>query len=148
MVTKKLLNWMIILTIIAIIISSYLLYIHYTQDYSVCTLDESFDCGTVDESKFSEFPPGSGIPVSLIGILVFIVTLIALGITKHKKTKRKTRKILSKFIFYLFVLGLLFALYLLYTEIFIIHSICIMCLSLDIIIIIMLILSYKLKKHL
>ena len=157
MVTKKktsrvntITNWMLVISIISIVISSYLLYLHYANTESFCDFSKGLSCDIVNKSVYSEFPPGSGIPVSLMGIITFLIVIVSIQRIKHNKTIRigKTnidKKILSTFIFYLMLVSLLFALYLVYTELFLILSICILCVVLDIFIIIMLILSYKLR---
>ena len=138
------------ISVIAIIISSYLLYLHYADTSSFCDFSPSLSCDIVNKSRYSEFPIDSGIPVSFIGILTFVTVIITLELIKNNRTfnfgKTKIdRKKLSNFLFYLMVVSLIFALYLVYTELFLILSICILCVALDIIIIIMLILSYKLR---
>ncbi len=147
---NRLIKWMLILSLVAIVISSYLLYLHYSSESSsFCDISPSLSCDIVNKSIYSEFPPGSGIPVSLMGIATFIIVIVALELIRNNKHK----KYLSNFIFYLMVISVLFALYLVYAELFLILSICILCVLLDVIIIIMLILSYKLrgvihaKKH-
>ena len=148
--TNKLIKWMIFISVIAIIISSYLLYLHYADTSSFCDFSPSLSCDIVNKSRYSEFPVGSGIPVSLIGIITFFVVIFLLNSIDNNKSFKigKTkigRKELSNFLFYLMIASLIFALYLVYAELFLILSICILCVALDIIIIIMLILSYKLR---
>lgn len=146
---KTIIKWMRIISIASIIVSSYLLYLHYSNVESFCDISQSISCDIVNKSPYSEFPPGSGVPVSLMGILTFIIVLISIQQIKNNKHK----KALSNLIFYLMTISLLFALYLVYTELFLILSICILCVGLDIFIILMLILSYRLrgivheKKH-
>ena len=123
---SKLIFWMEIISILFIIISSYLLYLHYADTESFCDISQGFSCDIVNKSPYSEFPPGSGIPVSLIGIITFIVVIIALELIWGKKNKISKRA-LSSFVFYLMIISLLFALYLAYTELFLILSICILC---------------------
>mgnify|MGYP001601084663 CR=1 FL=1 len=148
---KKLIKWMSIVSILFIIISAYLLYLHYADVTSFCDISEGLSCDIVNKSRYSEFPPGSGIPVSLMGIITFIIVLITLKYIKKNKTfnvgnKKIDKKNLSRFLFYLMIISLLFSIYLVYAELFLILSLCILCVALDILIIIMLILSYKLKE--
>ena len=135
--------WMECLSLLAIIISSYLLYLHYSDSTSFCDIGQGLSCDIVNRGIYSEFPPNSGIPVSLMGALTFIFVIIILEIIKRKKKHQKT---LSTFIFYLMIISLIFALYLVYAELFLILSICILCVALDIIIILELLLSYKLRR--
>ena len=146
----QLLYWMKLISVFAIIIASYLLFLHYSNTESFCDFSKGLSCDIVNKSIYSEFPPGSGIPVSLMGIIIFIIVIIALNRIKENKTitllnNKINPKTLSNFIFYLMIVSLLFAIYLVFTELFLILSICILCVVLDILIIIMMVLSYKLR---
>ncbi len=153
MINKKLIKWMNIISLLFIIISLYLLYLHYANTESFCDFSKGLSCDIVNKSIYSEFPPGSGIPVSLMGIITFIIVLIILNfIKKNKKfkigNKNVDKKILAIFLFYLMIISFIFALYLVYAELFLILSICILCVVLDIFIIIMILLTYKLMRNL
>ncbi len=147
----KIITFMIILSLIAIGLFSYLLYLHYAETESFCDISSGLSCDIVNKSEYSEFPPGSGIPVSLMGILTFILVIILLMLIKNNKaikigSRNLDKKSFSKFLFYLMILSLLFSLYLIYAELFLILSVCLLCVVGDIIIVIMLFLSYKLKR--
>ena len=147
---KRIINYMLIICILSIITSLYLLYLHYSTKESFCDINQGLSCDIVNRSIYSEFPPGSGIPVSLMGIITFLIVVTALNLIKDNKSFRigkikVNKKILANFIFYLMIASLLFALYLVYAELFLILSICILCVVLDIFIIILLVLSYKLR---
>ena len=146
----KLIRWMRILSVLNIIIFSYLLFLHYSDSESFCDIAPGLSCDIVNKSPWSEFPPGSGIPVSLMGILTFIVVLFLLSFIKNNKTMKIGNTLLnvkswSNLLYYLMIVSLLFSIYLIYTEAVYILSFCILCLAADIVIIVMLILSYKLK---
>lgn len=139
-----------IISVLSIIISAYLTYLHYSDTSSFCNFSEGLSCDVVNKSIYSEFPPGSGIPVSLMGIITFLIVLLVLYYIKNDKEiyfgrKKIGRRELSEFLFYLMILSLIFALYLVYTEAFLILSFCVLCLVLDIFIILVLVLSYKLR---
>ena len=149
LIKEKLILRMLFISVVFILISAYLLYLHYANAESFCDFSAEFSCDIVNKSIYSEFPPGSGIPVSLLGIFTFLIVIVALFLIKHNKkfyigAFKINQKILASFIFYLMIVILIFALYLLYTELFLILSLCILCILLDILIIIMLVLSYKL----
>ncbi len=148
---KSLIGWMFWLSLLAIIIFSYLLFLHYSESESFCDFAPGLSCDIVNKSIYSEFPPGSGLPVSAMGIITFLIVLLLLYVIKEDKKIKlsKTifnRKKCSSLLFYLMAISFLFALYLVYTELILILSICILCVVADIIIVIMLILSYKLKE--
>ena len=129
---------------------SHLLFLHYSDSESFCDFAPGLSCDIVNKSIYSEFPPGSGIPVSGMGILTFIIVLWLLSKIKNNKTltiggTTFNKKSFISWIFYLMIISLLFAIYLVYLEAVYILSFCILCLVADVIIIIILILSYKLK---
>ena len=140
-----------ILSVLNIVIFSYLLFLHYSDSESFCDIAPGLSCDIVNKSPFSEFPPGSGIPVSFMGILTFVIVLIILSYIKNNKTMKigsttLNKKSFSAILYYLMIISLLFAIYLIYTEAVYILSFCILCLATDIIIISMLILSHKLRR--
>ena len=107
---NKLISWMKTLSYIFIIISSYLLYLHYSTSESFCDISPALSCDIVNKSIYSEFPPGSGIPVSFIGILTFILVLIILNNIKSNNvfsigSYKMNKKSLSNYLFYLMVCG-------------------------------------------
>ena len=133
-----------IIVFLSMIISLYLIYLHYSDKSSFCDISEGLSCDIVNKSVYSEFPPGSGIPVSLMGFVTFWIVLFLLN--KVEKGKKEAKKKFSKYLFYLMITSLLFALYLVYAELVLILSICILCVTLDIFIILLLILSFKLWR--
>ena len=143
---KKIIFWIEFISVIAIIISSYLLYLHYSDKESFCDISTGLSCDIVNRSIYSEFPPGSGIPVSLMGIITFTIIIVLSELIYANKTAKRTKKLFSNIIFYLMIISIIFAAYLVYAELFLILSICILCVVLDIFIILILILSYKLRR--
>jgi len=141
---NKMIKVMRIIVIISMIISVYLVYLHYSDKSSFCDISKGLSCDIVNKSVYSEFPPGSGIPVSLMGLITFGIVLFLLN--KIKKGNKDIKKKFSRYLFYLMIISLLFALYLVYAELVLILSICILCVTLDIFIISLLILSYKLWR--
>ena len=148
---KLILNSLIVISILSMIISIYLIYLHYADTSSFCDISPSLSCDIVNKSRYSEFPPGNGIPVSIFGFLTFSALLVLFMFIKegfsYKINKTKIdKKFLVKIIIWILWVSVLFSAYLVYAELFLILSICILCVVLDILIIIMLILTYKLKK--
>lgn len=140
---KKLLNYISVTSILSILFSIYLVYLHYSKSLGhFCNFGENFSCDLVNKSIYSLFPPKIGIPVAILGLIFFTIILVLSRII-YKNIENEKHTI--NYIFVLSILSLLFSIYILFTEIFIIKSYCIFCLVLDILIIINLILSYKLK---
>ena len=148
---KNILIFLLVISFLAIVDSSYLLYLHYSDIESFCDINESLSCDVVNKSEYSEFPPDSGFPVSFMGLLTFLaVFVVEILMLKNKSFKiskyRINKKFFADFLFYLMFASLLFALYLVYVELFILYSICILCAALDILIVATLLCSWKLRK--
>ncbi len=144
---KKLINIIIIFSILAIIISSYLLYIHYSTTGSFfCDLSNEFSCDIVNKSTYSEI---FNIPVSLLSLLTFLfILLISFYIKKNREFSGFNKNELVNILIIFLIFSTLFSLYLVYIELFVLYSICILCVLLDIIIIILLITAIILKIEL
>ncbi|MBS3138171.1 vitamin K epoxide reductase family protein [Candidatus Woesearchaeota archaeon] len=107
-----------LLSIIGILISVYLTYLHYVPeklDASFCNISNYLSCSTVNQSSYALL---FGIPVALIGIFGFILILYL------SKSKSQYTNVA---LFYSSALGLLFMLYLLIAELFVIKALCILC---------------------
>ncbi len=146
---KRGLNTLIVVSIISIILFSYLVYVHYKPEASeFCNFGGGFNCDIVNKSIYSEL---FGIPVALLGILTFlgILVLSILSLKNYKFNMGDVKidgEILIKIIFWVSAIGLLFALYLIYIEAFVLYSFCIFCLVGDGLIIITLVISYLLME--
>ncbi|HLC19636.1 MAG TPA: vitamin K epoxide reductase family protein [Candidatus Nanoarchaeia archaeon] len=108
------------LSIIGILISVYLTYLHYVPEKlntSFCNLSNYLSCSTVNKSSYAVF---LGIPVAIIGIFGFLLILY------YSMSKRQYAPVV---LFYSSALGLLFMLYLLVAELFIIKALCIFCIA-------------------
>jgi hypothetical protein len=146
---RKLLRFVLILLATAgIIISSVALHIHWQNPDQAppCAVSEHWDCGVVNHSRFSVFPPspkptwdnpnpigGHSVPVAALGIAGYGVMFICLLFGWDE----------------LFLVtavgGFLFALYLSSTEEFILHKWCIYCVWSQSVIATMLVLGLVLK---
>ncbi len=131
---KTLLKLIILLSFLGILVSSYLVYLHYKpynpSNPTFCDFNNLFSCSTVNQSSYSTL---FNIPISLFGVLSFLVVIILSLISF--KNNIKFRKLLLLIL----IFNLLFSLYLLSMLIFVIKAICIFCLTLDAIILLSLI---------
>ncbi|HEX2911636.1 MAG TPA: vitamin K epoxide reductase family protein [Chloroflexia bacterium] len=122
----------LILTVVGIIISSYLTYTHFSNSIIICTPDHS--CDTVNQSIYAYFPPKSGIPVSLLGLIGYVI-LAGLQIARWRISRMavmdfntiSTRGRLDMVLFLGTLLGVVFSLYLTAMELWVIHAICWWC---------------------
>ena len=128
---QKLLNFIFFLSILGIILSGYLTYIHYSTLNSPCDFSETFQCSLVNRSKYAEI---FSIPVALLGIIGYsFLGFISLSLAKDNLlTKIRKKKIINKIIsaktlLFFSIMALITSLYLTYAEFFIIKAICILC---------------------
>ena len=139
---KKLLKWFLRLNVLAIAVTTYLTYLHFKPSAStICKINEYFDCDIVNKSIYSEL---FGIPVSILGLLTYVLLfIVGWGLLKNKWKSKKTQRQLYWGIFGLTAFGTLYSGYLTYIELFVLQAVCIFCLSQQIIILINLGILYK-----
>lgn len=124
---KVILLIIIILSILGIVLSSYLTYIHikfrqspeYKSGCSWFSKGEEDPCKTVDASKYSEI---FGIPLALYGVFYFLFLFLNAVIYLLNRSRKILNILLSVSGF-----GVLFYIYLTYLEVFVIHYICPLC---------------------
>jgi vitamin-K-epoxide reductase (warfarin-sensitive) len=101
-----------LLSIVGITVSVLALRVHYSTDVQPCSINEHWDCGIVNHSRYAEI---RGIPVAVLGIVGYA----AIGILALLRRVRPVA---------LFsVVGLGFALYLSNVEANILHTWCLYC---------------------
>jgi uncharacterized membrane protein len=127
---RRNLKTIIMLSLIAMIISGYLLSLKYHQGESPCHFSDEISCDVVSKSPYSEFPPNSGIPIAGLGIIAFLLYLIPAALLlsgfnfKHIGLSQKKVHLL------MFVWGafsIFFYIYLTYLELFVIYALCPLC---------------------
>ena len=121
------------LAVIGIGVSVYLTAVHYQSAPLVCSNTGIIDCARVLSSAYSVVP-GTQIPISIPGLGWFLVAgaLAALA-TFRGQERRDLRLAMLAWT----ALGMLTVFYLVYTELVRLHTICIWCTSLHIIIFVM-----------
>jgi vitamin-K-epoxide reductase (warfarin-sensitive) len=73
----KLLNFLIIVLCLAgVLVASLALREHYNSDPSPCSINDKWDCGTVNHSQYAIF---RNIPVAMIGILGYTFLAVLAG---------------------------------------------------------------------
>lgn len=92
-----------------------------------CDINETFSCGAVDKSKYSELPQDSGVGVSLYGVLGYLILFI-LGVISLVKRASKPG-ICVMLIYAGSVAGLAFSIYLTWLEKYKIKAYCPYCLA-------------------
>ncbi len=102
----------LILAVGGIVVSSLALHVHYSTDIQPCSINEKWDCGIVNHSRFAEI---AHVPVAAIGIAGYaLLGVLALF--------RRNRLLLAASL-----LGLAFALYLTHVEAHLLQVWCLYC---------------------
>ena len=113
-------SWVALCSIVGALVSGLALQHHYQRDSSsFCNINATFDCDVVNRSSYSKI---AGVPVALVGMLLY---LLLLGLAIFQKEKTETPAL----ILLLSASGLAFSLYLTYVEAELLRTWCILCLS-------------------
>ncbi len=137
---KKLALTILIFSILGVFVSAYATYQHYRPSgRSFCNLNNVVSCDIVNKSKYSEI---AGIPVAIIGIIGYLVLagLAGMLLTRRKEHMgRPALVILSGG-------ALLFSFYLTFVEFFWLGALCLLCITSQIIILLIFITSLMLWR--
>lgn len=112
------------LALVGAAISGYLTYVHYNIDALVCA---GGGCEIVQASKYAEI---MGIPVGLLGLLMFIAVI---GLIIARDRLGENAYVASGGIMILLVASLIFFAYLSYLEAYVIHAWCQWCVATSIV---------------
>jgi uncharacterized membrane protein len=107
---------MVVLAVLAIALTAYLTYVHYSGIKPVCSAGQS--CVKVQTSVWSKL---DGVPVALIGLLGYVGILFSLLAPDREETRLATLGMT--------LIGFGFSAYLTYREIYSIKAICEECVS-------------------
>ncbi len=131
---------MMLLSLIGVAISLYS-FLH-NQGFAsgeFCKINESFDCDVVNKGPYSTIV---GVPVSIIGVIGY--AFIALG--AFLKWHRPNDRPLNLFLLLATIGGFLFSLYLSGLEAFVLDAWCLVCLTSQVDIILLMILAAVLQR--
>ncbi|MBS3083416.1 hypothetical protein J4423_01280 [Candidatus Pacearchaeota archaeon] len=163
--------WLNVFLIIGMLISAFLVYEHFSATASkFCTLGEGFDCGIVNKSPYANLDGISylltidfNLPLPLIDIsginwffdlitanaFLGFLTLLFIFMLNLKHNESKFTFVLKKdnlkWIRGVLVFGVVYGFYLFLIQHFILKTYCIFCIALDLIMVVSLILSYRIK---
>jgi uncharacterized membrane protein len=124
-----------VVLILAIIVSSYLSWLKISSAEAVCIEGGKFDCGTVLNSFYSEI---KGIPIAWLGLAVNLIAITLLTLEPRVDFLRQYGVAM---IFGLELFAFMFSVYLVYVQAFLIQAYCPWCLSHELFITIIFILS-------
>jgi uncharacterized membrane protein len=112
-----------LLSVIGVGISLYLAYVELTQSRAIC--GPVGDCNAVQSSPYAKL--FGVVPIGVVGIIGYIAILGAWW--WHRYRKDALASVAGPIMFGMALFGTLFSVYLTYLEIFVIHAVCIWCLS-------------------
>jgi uncharacterized membrane protein len=115
----------IILSILGIFIAGYLVYDHYYPGALACPTQGWIDCGEVTQGEYNNI---FGIPLAHLGLLGFILILLFSAL-RLKHWDRDYTESFFVIVLILTFFGALLTWYLTYLELFVIHKICIYCVT-------------------
>jgi len=118
---KRLRQVIIFFTVIGLLVSIYMTIFKITNNESMCI--GSGGCSVVNASRYSEI---NGIPVALVGVGGYLAILIVLLLEKRVPFLEENG---SMVLFGLTLTGFLFTVWLIYLEIFLIKALCPFCLT-------------------
>ncbi len=112
---------MIVLAVIGLLVATYMTIYKWTNNDAMCL--GSGDCSTVNASRYADV---NGIPVALIGVLGYAAILGMLLFENRADFLRQNSTLLT---FGLALTGFLFTVWLIYAEIFLIKAFCPFCVT-------------------
>ena len=123
---KKVLLWLLLLSVIGLIDSSILTYRHFSTFVPPCTNHILFaDCGKVLSSTYSVV---YGVPLAMIGVFYYGVIAIITIITVTKVIVGQSKKPLFSYLLIIIpTIGFLSSLYFIFLQVFVIKAICLYC---------------------
>jgi uncharacterized membrane protein len=122
---KRLSQLAILLTVIGFLVSVYMTIYKITSNDSMCI--GSGDCKTVNQSRYSEVTiAGLRIPVAVLGVIGYTAILAVLLFEQRANFIQENGSLMF---FGLSLMGFLFTLYLIYVEIALIKALCPFCIT-------------------
>ncbi len=148
---QKLLKFVFFLSLLGIIVSGYLTYIHYSALNAPCDFSETFQCSLVSQSQYAEF---LGIPLAIFGLLGYaFLGFVSFGLYSEKfglekwRNHRLFKKVISaRMLLFFSIAALTISGYLTYAEFFLIKALCLFCLISQAIILTIAVISYQNNK--
>lgn len=122
------------LSLIAMGVTAYLIYLHYEPSASTaCNLGGAFNCDIVNKSQWSYIEIGSfELPVAIPGFLYYLTAfIVSIGLIRdwkyHKIHHFLTARNVLRILGVMTVFGVLFSLHLTYIEAFVLYTFCLFC---------------------
>ncbi len=123
----------LVLAILGLLVSIYMTILNLTENPSMCVGNGG--CMTVSNSKYAML---YGIPVAVVGVGGYLAILVLLLLEPRVSVLQENGTLI---LFGLILLGFLFTLYLIYVELALIHALCPFCVTSQVTMTILFILS-------
>jgi uncharacterized membrane protein len=124
-----------VLSIIGLGVSVYLTYVEFTHARALC--GPVGDCNAVQSSPFAKL--FGVVPIGLVGAIGYIAILVAWVWRRFRNDS--LARLAGPVMFGMALFGTLFSVYLTYLELFVIHAVCIWCLSSAVLITVLMLLN-------
>lgn len=131
----------LVLCIVGLGVSIYLTYIEFTQTRAIC--GPVGDCNAVQNSPYAKL--FGVVPIGLVGLIGYVAILLSWYWQSYRKDGYS--RIAGPVMFGMALFGTLFSIYLTYLELYVIHAICLWCLSSAVIMGALLLLSLPFITH-
>jgi uncharacterized membrane protein len=153
--SRKLLQVIAVLSVIAMGVAAYLTYLHYAPEAAeFCNFNDRFNCEIVNKSIYSYIDLGFvEIPVSVLGFKYYVFNLLMVFGLLRGWNFQKIHKSLSvsnmmKILTGLSIFGTIFSGYLTYVEAFILFTYCVFCLASQTLVFLIMVLNFVTMKKL
>ncbi|MFQ5474999.1 MAG: vitamin K epoxide reductase family protein [Candidatus Nanoarchaeia archaeon] len=129
MAKKRLLKWMFVCCVLALLVTGILLYSHYAKESEFCNFGRNLNCDIVNKSIYAEL---FGIPVAILGLLFYIgLGILLYGLLKEwdftKIHEKLNNDVVGWVVLVASFIGVVFSYYLFYIEWKVIMTFCIFC---------------------
>jgi len=134
---KQLINFLIVLSVLGLVVSTYLTYHHFTPLADApCDVNDSVSCSIVNRSSYAEI---AGIPVAILGIIWFVVFGLLSQLIKQRSS-------LINYLTFWSTAGFISLFYYIYAE-WMLRSICLYCTIVHVIVLIQFVIVLYLHKN-
>ncbi|MBS3128971.1 vitamin K epoxide reductase family protein [Candidatus Woesearchaeota archaeon] len=144
---KKIAWFVVLLAFLGILLTFYLTWLHYNPpapDEEILGCLTGSGCSAVTTSEYSYF---LGIPVAVLGLVTYIIIFLLSILFLFLKSEEKRKEQVSMIILLLSFIGTLFQAYLTYLSATIIRAYCSLCITSEVFITLIFVLSCILNKE-
>lgn len=123
LVSPRMRTFALVFIAVGIFISGYLSYVKFTDEPMACVASSLFDCGTVQNSVYSEF---LGIPIAYFGLATYLILGAAYLLEGRIGLLQTDGRLI---IFGITLFAWVYSMYLVYLQAFVLDALCSWCLA-------------------